>query len=115
MWGVHVPKFDSYYIVEYRFPIKVDDTSSVIEAVSIANRICERVHGFKPDNWNARIFEYSVGEKKPGTVKEYFYNPHSVTVREITKNLEYHGDMIKNGETPADIMQIAKQMEEDHE
>jgi hypothetical protein len=101
-----MPKFDNYYIVEYRFPVRVDDTSTVIEAVSIANRICERVHGFKPDNWFARVFEYSVGESTPGIVKEYFYNPNSVTVREITKNIGYHSDLVKDGRVPADIIEL---------
>ena len=72
-----MPKFDNYYIVEYRYAIRIDDTSTVMEAVSKANRICERQHGFKPDNWFARIFEYTVGEKVAGHIKEYFYNPNS--------------------------------------
>ena len=108
-----MPKFDNYYIVEYRFPIRVEDTSTVMEAVSIANRICERLHGFKPDNWNARIFEYSVGEKQPGIVKEYFYNPHSVSVREITKNVSHHNDLVQKGETPADVIELTNMLEQE--
>jgi hypothetical protein len=52
-----MPKFDNYYIVEFRIPIRVDDVDNVMSAVSIANRICERQHNFKPINWFARIFE----------------------------------------------------------
>lgn len=97
-----MPKYDGYYIVEFRIPIKVDDSSSVQEALSKANRICQRQHGFKPDNWYARIFEYSSGEDVVGPFKEYFYNPYSATHREITKNHGYHNDLIKSGLTPED-------------
>lgn len=111
-----MPKFDNYYIVEYRYAIRIDDTATVMEAMSKANRICERQHGFKPDNWYARIFEYSVGEKVIGHVKEYFYNPNSATSREITKNIGHHNDLVSRGEVPADIIELNKKMiEEDQE
>jgi len=55
-----MPRYENYFIVEYRFPVIVEDVSTAAEAVSKANRICERVHGFKPSNWFARIFEYTV-------------------------------------------------------
>jgi len=96
-----MPKFDSYYIVEYRYAIRIDDTATVMEAMSKANRICERQHGFKPDNWYARIFEYSTAESETtGHIKEYFYNPHSATHREITKNIEYFSQLIEQGLSP---------------
>lgn len=97
-----MPKFDGYYVVEFRVPIRVDDISSVQEAISKANRICQRQHGFKPDNWYARIFEYTTGETVVGPFKEYFYNPHSATYREIKKNHGYHNDLIKAGINPED-------------
>lgn len=110
-----MPKFDSYYIVEYRYPITIEDTSTVMEAMSKANRICERLHGFKPDNWYARIFEYTVGEKTSGHVKEYFYNPNSATSREITKNISYHNDLVAKGEAPASIIDLNKEMMDDED
>lgn len=95
-----MPKFDKYFVVEYRVPIKVDDVSSIQEALSKSSRICQRQHGFKPDNWYSRIFEYSTGLNEPGVFKEYFYNPYSSTYREITKNHGYHNDLVKAGITP---------------
>jgi hypothetical protein len=97
-----MPKFDGYFVVEYRIPIRVDDVSSVQEVMSKASRICQRQHGFKPDNWYARVFEYTTGEDVVGPFKEYFYNPYSATYREVTKNHGYHNDMIKSGITPDD-------------
>jgi hypothetical protein len=97
-----MPKFDSYYIVEFRVPIRVSDAGSIPEAVSQANRICERQHGFKPDNWYARIFEYTSGDGGAGPFREYFYNPNSATHREVEKNLGYHSDLIKQGIDPED-------------
>jgi hypothetical protein len=110
-----MPKFDNYYIVEFRIPIRVDDVDNVMSAVSIANRICERQHGFKPDNWYARVFEYSVGEKVIGHVKEYFYNPNSASSREITKNIGHHNDLVSRGEVPADIIELNKKMIEEEQ
>lgn len=105
-----MPKFDGYYIVEFRYAITIEDTDTVMEAVSKANRICERQHGFKPDNWYARIFEYNVGEKVSGHVKEYFYNPNSATAREITKNISHHNDLVSRGEVPSDIIEMNKKI-----
>lgn len=110
-----MPKFDNYYIVEYRYAIRVDDVSTVTEAVGFANRICERQTGFKPDNWHARIFEYSVKSKEPGNVKEYFYNPHSASFREITKNIKYHNDLVQTGEMPPDIIDVTKLLLEEEQ
>jgi hypothetical protein len=92
-----MPKYGNYFVVEFRLPIKVDNIKTVQEAVSRAKQICENQFDFKPDNWNARVFEYSTGDDKTGHVKEYFYNPHSVTYREIVKNIEYHNDLVKRG------------------
>lgn len=97
-----MPKFDNYYVVEFRIPIKVDDSGSVQEVLSKANRICQRQYGFKPDNWYARIFEFTTTDSVVGPFKEYFYNPYSSTYREVTKNHGYHNDLIKAGITPED-------------
>ena len=34
-----MPKFENYFIVEYRYPVKVEDVSTVQEAMSKSNRI----------------------------------------------------------------------------
>jgi len=88
-----MPKYENYFVVEFRFPVIIEDVSSVAEAVSKGDRICERVHGFKPTNWFARIFEYSTRSKSPGLSKEYFYNPNSSTYREIVKNINLFNEL----------------------
>lgn len=95
-----MPKHNEYFIVEYRIPIKIDSVTSVQEAVSLASQIVQNQYGFKPENWNARVFQYSTDSNVPGYVKEFFYNPNSATFREITKNIAYHNDLVKNGEMP---------------
>ena len=85
-----MPKHNEYFIVEYRFPIKVDSVNSVQEAMSIASQVFQNQYGFKPDNWNARIFQYLPDSNISGYAKEFFYNPNSATHREITKNITYH-------------------------
>lgn len=107
-----MPKFDGYYIVEFRIPVRVDDSDSVQTALSKANRICQHQYGFKPDNWYARIFEYTTGENVVGPFKEYFYNPYSATYREIQKNIGYHNDLIKAGITPEDSFNYENVAEE---
>ena len=103
-----MPRYENYFIVEYRFPVIVEDVSTAAEAVSKANRICERVHGFKPSNWFARIFEYTVKQRSPGVAKEYFYNPNSSTYREITKNVEFFNDLNSRGLTVEDVFDYEK-------
>jgi len=98
-----MPRYDQYYIVEFRIPIRVESVSSIQEAMSRAHKIFQKQHGFKLDNWFARIFEYSTADNIAGPVKEYFYNPHSVSYRELTKNVEYFSDLVKSGKLPADI------------
>ena len=98
-----MPKHNEYFIVEYRFPIKIERCSTVQEAVSMASQVFMNQYGFKPENWNARIFQYSTDSNAPGHVKEYFYNPNSATFREITKNLAYHSELIAKGEVPEGV------------
>lgn len=94
-----MPKFDDYYVVEFRIPLKIDIANSVQEAVSIAGQICKDQYGFKPDNWYARIFQYTTGDSNIGHIKEYFYNPNSSSFREITKNIEYFNETVRKGMT----------------
>jgi len=111
-----MPKYDKYYVVEFRLPVRVENINSVAEAVSLANRICHRQHGFKPDNWFARVFEYSADEDNAGPFKEYFYNPHSATHREIVKNHGYHNDLIAKGINPEegfDYKKLEQELEMD--
>jgi hypothetical protein len=94
-----MPKFGNYFVVEFRLPIQIDTVNTVEEALSIAGQICKDQHGFKPDNWYARIFEYTTGSSEIGHVREHFYNPHSATHREITKNVEYFNELVHKGLT----------------
>jgi hypothetical protein len=98
-----MPKHNEYFIVEYRFPIKIESVKSVQEAMSMASQVFQNQYGFKPDNWNARVFQYSTDSNVSGYVKEFFYNPNSATHREITKNISYHADLIEKGELPEGI------------
>lgn len=75
-----VPKYKKYFIVEYRIPIQVDDIDTVHEAASRAKKIFNRLFGISPDNWFARVFEYSSEQEEPGPMKEYFYNPNSTSL-----------------------------------
>ena len=90
--------FEDFYVVEYRYAVKIPMTqankNSVPTAVSTANSICERVHGFRPNNWSARIFKYSTNEGVVGVEEEYFYNPHGATVRTIDSNWIDHLELI---------------------
>lgn len=97
-----MPKLVNYFVVEFRLPFQVEDVSTAQVAVSRARAMCENQFGFTPDNWYARVFEYIADDEVEGHVKEYFYNPNSLSLREITKNLEYHSEMVKKGIDPND-------------
>jgi len=103
-----MPKFSNYYVVEFRYPVEVHDADGVGQAVSKGIRMCERVWGFRPDSWHARIFEYTTGEAIPGLSREFFYNPNSHSYREIVKNIGYHQDMVNKGLTPDDVYDYDK-------
>lgn len=106
-----MPKHNEYFIVEYRFPIKIDSVNGIQEAVSMAAQVFQNQYGFKPENWNARIFQYSTDANVSGYVKEHFYNPNSATFREITKNIAYHADLIEKGEVPEGVKKIEDEEE----
>ena len=98
--------FEDFYIIEYRYAVKVPinptNRNSVPKAVSTANSICENKHGFRPNNWFARIFKYSTKEGVIGVEEEYFYNPHGASVRVVDKNWETHQEIIEKGENEDD-------------
>jgi len=98
-----MPKYNKYYVVEFRYPIRVDNVNSVQEAVSMASQICQNEFDFKPKNWNSRIFEYSTEQNEEGHIKEYFYNPNSSSYREITKNILYFNELVEKGLSIDDI------------
>lgn len=98
-----MPKHQEYFVVEYRFPIQINSVGSVQEAISMAGQVFQNQFGFKPDNWNARIFQYSTDSNAVGYVKEFFYNPNSATYREITKNVAYHADLLAKGLLPEGV------------
>jgi hypothetical protein len=91
--------FEDYYIVEYRYAVRVplngSNRNSIPTAVSTANSICERVHGFRPSNWFARIFKYTSKDGVPGLEEEFFYNPHGASVRKVDANWLSHNEIIK--------------------
>ena len=125
VWNRHVscganlvPKYKKYFIVEYRIPIQVDDIDTIHEATSRAKKIFNRLFGISPDNWFARVFEYSSEQEEPGPMKEYFYNPNSTSFREITKNIGYHQDLVDRGVDPTSIgdpEKLVKELEDDSE
>lgn len=94
--------FEDFYVVEYRYAVKVPITpsnrNSVQTAMSTANSICERIHGFRPSNWAARIFKYSTKEGVIGVEEEYFYNPHGASVRVVDSNWNTHSELIEKEE-----------------
>ena len=93
-----MPAQNKYYIVEYRYATRVDGKQNVMSAITEANEMCEKTHGFRPKNWFARIFEYFGGVDETGPTNEYFYNPHNTSYRKIDANWTSHDEIIKNGE-----------------
>ena len=93
-----MPAHHKYYIVEYRYAVRVDGESNVMAAITKANEMCEKTFGFRPKNWFARIFEYFGGLDDAGPTAEYFYNPHNTSHRKIDQNWTSHEEIIKTGE-----------------
>ena len=85
-------------VIEYRYAVRIDGESNVMAAITKANEKCEKIYGFRPKNWFARIFEYFGGVDEVGPTNEYFYNPHSVSYRKIDSNWETHAEIVKDGE-----------------
>ena len=48
-----MPAHGKYYVVEYRYAIRIDDANNVMTAVARANEIAEKKFGFRPKNWFA--------------------------------------------------------------
>lgn len=88
----------SYFVVEFRYPfeIKGSHAKSPETAVEEARKLFEQAYGFYPDKWNARIFEFSVGEGKVGAQAEYFFSPTGLQMKEINKNILSHQERIEN-------------------
>ena len=93
-----MPVHGRYYIIEYRYAVRIDGESNVMAAITKANEKCEKIYGFRPKNWFARIFEYFGGVDEVGPTNEYFYNPHNTSYRKIDTNWTSHDEIIKNGE-----------------
>lgn len=74
-----------YYVVEFRFPIQIDDASSVKDAALKAAKECEKRYGFFPSGWFARVFEYDGISIGPSA--EWFSNPSGTTFRKLDQNL----------------------------
>lgn len=91
-----------YYVVEFRFPLAIQEASSPDDAALQARRICEKEYGFFPSNWFTRVFEYGDKEKGIGVVGEYFANPTGTTFREVSQNIGKHEEIIANAEKEND-------------
>jgi hypothetical protein len=81
----------SYWVVEYRFPIQVEQALTPKEAQLLASSKFEKEYGFKPSGWFARVFEYGPSVDEVGPLKEYFFNPSGASYRELDKNDDSHG------------------------
>jgi hypothetical protein len=81
----------SYWVVEFRFPILVQDAEDALEAQAVASVKFQKEYNIKPSAWFARIFEYGPSTSEVGPLSEYFFNPNGATVRKIDKNDAEHG------------------------
>lgn len=80
----------SYWVVEYRLPIRIDSAKDAKEAAEQAARQFEKEYGIRLSNWFARVFEYS--PEAVGPKSEWFANPGGVKFLELTKNHEENND-----------------------
>ena len=86
---------DSYYVVEVRLPIYIEEALSVDEAARKAARIIENEYNVNISNWYLRVFEYGAGEEA-GPIAEYFGNPAGSKFRKIDQNVKEHDEKIRN-------------------
>jgi hypothetical protein len=89
-----------YYVVEARFPIKIDKAISVEEAARKAARIMQRDIGIDISNWFMRVFVYGDSQGDLGPVEEWFANPSGSQFRKVDQNFDKHQYMIDNNEVP---------------
>lgn len=83
-----------YYVVEFRFPLKIEEAKNEKDAAEQAAKLCEEKFGIKPDLWYTRVFQYS-DDEGIGIEAEYFCNPQGTHFRKIDKNLEKHEKLLE--------------------
>jgi hypothetical protein len=83
----------NYWVVEYRYAVTITDGETPEEAAEQASDVIKKELGFRPSNWNARVFEYGASTTVVGPLAEYFCNPHGTKFRKLDKNDEEHGRM----------------------
>lgn len=83
----------SYWVVEYRYAVTVTDGDSPEEAAGEAAELIKKEFGFRPNNWNARVFEYGASTTVVGPLAEYFCNPNGTKFRKLDQNDLEHGRM----------------------
>ena len=88
----------TYFIVEFRFPFEIKTAKDAKAAADKAQEHFSEQYGFIPDLWNARIFEFTFAEGSFGPQNEYFFSPTGMTMKEISKNILPHLEMIEKSE-----------------
>ena len=81
----------SYWVVEYRFPVLVQEADDAKEAHNLSAAKLKEQFGINASGWFARIFEYGPSTDVVGPLTEYFFNPSGSHYRAIDKNDEEHG------------------------
>ncbi len=77
---------EQYYVVEYRFPVQVNEAASVKDAASKAAKEIEKKFGFVPSAWFARVFVYD--SESEGVLEEHFSSPGGEKFRKVNKNIK---------------------------
>lgn len=83
---------EKFWIVEFRFPMLVNDSDNAEDAAAKAARHFEKEYGVNPSRWFSRVFKY--GKDAVGPVEEYFFNPAGVKAYVKDKNHLEHKDII---------------------
>ena len=81
----------SYWVVEYRFPVLVQEADDVKQAHDLAAIKLKSEFGINASGWFARVFEYGPSTEVVGPLREYFFNPAGSHFRQIDKNDDEHG------------------------
>ena len=83
----------NYWVVEYRYAVTIAEGDSPESVVAEAAEVIKKEFGFRPNNWNARVFEYGASTTVVGPLAEYFCNPNGTKFRKLDQNDVEHGRM----------------------
>lgn len=92
----------TYWVVEARLPIQINDATTPEEAARKAAKQLEFQQGVNVSNWFLRVFKYGGDEDEVGITGEYFSNPAGTKFRDIESNIETHQQLFDEGKTPND-------------